>query len=179
MMGDKDGIFGFGIFPVIKRKEQEQHPYLKLLDLQTELIEHKFPTSGVSEQMISHAGDIYRTMTHNFPDGGYASPKLDWLKKYIRKDWVDQLEYEQDIQGRELKRKGYPEKRDQYMKNLQILIEQTNAVVTEKKRKDVMLASLAMIKGLVKWYETNYYDKPRKELETLIEKMDHYFETRQ
>lgn len=178
-MRDKGGILGFGILPLIKRKKQEQYPYLKLLDLQTELIEHKFPTSGVSEQIISHAGDIYRTMTHNFPDGGYAGPKLEWLKKYIRKGWVDQLEYEREIQGIELKRPGYKEKRDQFMKNLQILIEQTNAVVIEKKRKDVMLASLDMIKGLVKWYETNYYDKPRKELETLIEKMDHYFETRE
>ena len=150
--------------------------YKYLYEMQDKLIEHKYPTVGVTELMISHAGDIYREMTVHSDFGphlSYIYEKWGRLEKYIRQGYISCREYEEEFK-RQIESQDYRGKVLRYYVNLESLIKETEKV-KDKPFRDVLLACLDMIKGLIIWYETNYENIPTKQFELLTEKIGHFF----
>lgn len=148
---------------------------LRLFNKQDTLIEHKFPTSGVSEYTISCAGDIYREMTRRHPHYPYIDEKWGSLSKYIS---LPRGFTEGDFEElkKELQAKNYKDRRDQYLKNLRKLELATKQADIDAKRKKIMLASLNMIRGTIRYIESgNPYRNPRKEYDALTEEISTYF----
>ena len=150
----------------------------RLFQLQDQLIEHKFPYDAVviHENLISYAGDIYREMTHSelFIHYGYIGEKWSNLTKWsLGFGGLTSGDYEE---LRELMRDpSYDLKRDEYLKNLRHLREETVKTPMDNKRKDVMLASLDMIEGLIKWFESLRPIPPREQLNKLTDAIANYF----
>lgn len=148
----------------------------RLFDLQDELIEHKFPHNhiAVHEYLISCAGDIYREMAKKYPNYGYIYEKWSTLQKWCRGRGHftvgDYEEYEQLM-----KEPYYEEKKKRYLPNLQRLKDETAKTTMEPKRKDVMMSSLEMTSGLIKWFETLRPVPPQAELEKLTDAVSEYF----
>lgn len=139
----------------------QQGSLFSLYDLQTNLIEHKFPNehTNLIENRVSDAGDIYREMTEMYPDLNYIMEKAERLKKWTsltggfrggpyltEGDWEEIKE--------EITDPFYRVSRNQYMTNLQRLRDETAKTVEYGTRKDVMLASLDMIQSLITWFES-------------------------
>lgn len=149
---------------------------VKLFELQDQLIEHKFPYDfiAIHEYLISCAGDIYREMTHKHPWYPYIDEKWSMLTKYCYRSggltWGDYILYE-----RLMHEPYYESKRRQFMEGLQSLKEQTRSTVMDEKRKRVMMKSLEMIEGLIKWFESLHPPPPHTELDELTGAIADYF----
>jgi len=161
--------------PFMKGSPQPDLPYL--FDLQDTLIEHKFPTDHITvhEYIISAAGDIYRAMTHNRPPFTYIAEKWELLSKYaFRPGGLTTGDFEE--LAALLKEPYYGPQRDEYLKNLQKLRKETARTSMDEKRRVVMLASLEMIEGLIRWYESlNPYNPPTPEYHKLTGAIADYF----
>lgn len=150
----------------------------RLFQLQDQLIEHKFPYNGIviHEYLISSAGDIYREMTHfeAFIHYGYIDEKWSTLAKWCLRTggltWGDYI-----LLKRLMEMPSYQPKRDQYLKNLRYLREETVKTYMDSKRKKVMLESLDMIEALIKWFESLKPYPPREQLDKLTEAISNYF----
>jgi hypothetical protein len=114
-------------------------------------------------------------MTHWRPNYSYVEEKWSTLMKYcFRPGGLTQGDFE------ELKmlmqEPWYKPKRDDYMRNLSVLKQETERVFMDPKRKRVMLASLEMIEGLIAWFEgLNPNNLPRSQLEKLTDAIANYF----
>lgn len=70
----------------------------------------------------------------------------------------------------------YKPKRDLYLLNLERLRQETVKTPMDSKRKDVMLASLNMIKALIFWFESlDITTPPKRELNKLTDAIAEYF----
>lgn len=158
------------------KKREETSALIRLFRLQDHLIEHKFPYNGITihEYLISCAGDIYREMTKRYPHYGYIDEKWSTLTKWCYRlgglTWGDYILLE-----RLMADPAYQPKRDQYLKNLHHLREETVKTPMNDKRKDVMLASLDMIEALIRWFESLRPKPPREQLDKLTEAISNYF----
>ena len=172
-----DGWYPGKILNRLLPKESPQGKPLRFYyyyEMQDKLIEHKYPTVGVTELAISHAGDIYRAMTiHAWQELNYIYEKWGRLEKYIRKGYIPRQEYDEEIK-RQINSPEYRQKVLKYMDNLELLIQKTSEI-SDKPMKDVLLASLNLIIGLIKWYETSYENVPTKQFDLLTEKLGHFF----
>jgi len=150
-----------------------------LFDLQTSLIEHKFPheRTMVMDNIISNAGDIYREMTHAYSDYSYVGEKWERLTTWCAKpplSWLQAGDWE-EIRT-ELQDPAYKTMRDQYLNNLQRLREETLKIPMEPKRAALMTESLDMIKALILWFESqNPYAPPKWQLDRLTDAIYNYF----
>jgi len=152
-------------FPVSSRHWREYIPATdldKLWILQDDLIEHKYPTSGITEYVISSAGDIYREMADEHPWLPYIDEKWTTLSRYcfigrygfgfVARDFEELRDM--------VKEPDYDSQRITYMANLQKLREATVNTSMDPKRKRVMLASLDMIKALADWFNSLIVEMP-------------------
>jgi len=150
-----------------------------LFDLQTSLIEHKFPheRTMVMDNVISCAGDIYREMTHAYPDFGYVGEKWERLMTWAAKpplSWLQAGDWEEI--RKQLQDPTYKFQRDLYLSNIQRLREETVKTPMDPKRSAVMTESLDMIKALIFWFESqNPYAPPSKQLDRLTNTIADYF----
>ncbi len=139
---------------------EQRCTFLRLFELQDQLIEHKFPheKAQVMDDIISAAGDIYREMVggvykHTTPYYGYIDEKWSKLTKYTsfripyltEGDWTEFKEQHMVP--------SYGTRRDEYLRNLNILRDETSKTPMDGKRKDVLLAALDLIEGLISWFE--------------------------
>lgn len=160
----------------MKNEVKKRYDLLRLFQLQNTLIEHKFPENhlAIHEYLISCAGDIFREMTRMYPWYPYINEKWGTLQKWCRGQgnlrWGDYILYE-----RLMAEPYYAEKKNLYMQNLKILKDQTTETNMEPKRKVVMLKALAMIYGLITWFESLHPPPPHKELEELTDAIADYF----
>lgn len=149
----------------------------KLYDIQNSLLEHKFPTPNRYEYIISAAGDIYRMMTEKYPDYNYINEKWEILTKYCS-SWSNWFFGESDTQAirRSMADPMYITKRNEYIKNLHLLKEETLKTPIEQKRQSLMVKSLDMIEALIIWFEsTNWRKPPIRELEALTDAFATFF----
>ena len=174
---------GFYVVRISKRKSMESFAQtrpdptlLRLFKHQDSLIEHRFPTSNYAEYKISSAGDIYREMTNEYPHWSYIDEKITDVGSLTyfgmsRDYWEGVKEYQA--------RSDYKEKRDKYLRNLQVLEEMTRkANIPDAKRKQIMLQSLALTRELINYYEGNNRAVVRKAHEAKIQldhSLDDYF----
>jgi len=150
-----------------------------LFDMQDSLIEHKFPheKSAIIDWIISCLGDIYRNMTHGYPDFGYVMEKWERLTSYATKPPLSRLQKGdwEEIRN-QLQDPSYKALRDQYLSNLQRLREVTVKMPMDPKRQAVMIESLDMIKALILWFESqDPYAPPRQQLDRLTDAIASYF----
>jgi len=150
-----------------------------LFDIQDSLIEHKFPheKAKIIDTIISHAGDIYREMTHAYPHYGYIGEKWEKLSVYCVRpplSWLQEGDWEEIRE--QLQDTSYKVQRDQYLSNLQRLREETTKMPMDPKRKAVMTESLDMINALIFWFESqDPYAPPRQQLDRLTDAIANYF----
>lgn len=154
----------------------------RLFQLQDSLVEHKFP--GVvppyhfnADWILSYPGDIYRAMTHVYPDYGYLGPKWEYTTAYAAapprgklngNDWEEIKIMVKDP--------AYRHARDQYLENLHRLKQETIKTSMGPKRRDVMIASLDMIEAFIHWFESlDPYNPPKVALEKLTDVISNYF----
>jgi len=171
------------ILPVETKGWEEAFPEtlrLKpLFDMEDRLIEHKFPheKSAIIDWIISCPGDIYRNITHGYPDFGYIMEKWERLSSYAARPPLSKL---QAGDWEEIKTQihdpSYKTLRDQYLSNLQRLREETLKMPMDPKRSTVMVESLDMIKALILWFESlDPYEPPRQQLDRLTDAIAKYF----
>ena len=159
----------------LKRRE-ETSALIHLFRLQDRLIEHEFPYNGIAihEYIISCAGDIYREMAKRWPHYGYVDEKWSTLTKWCYGSgglvWGDYI-----LLKRLMESPSYQHKRDEYLRNLRLLREETVKVPMDIKRKQIMLESLEMIEALIKWFESLKHHPPREQLDKLTEAISNYF----
>jgi len=150
-----------------------------LFDMQDSLIEHRFPheRTMVMDNVISCAGDIYREMTHAYPDYSYVGEKWGRLTTWSAKpplSWLQTGDWE-EIRN-EIQNPSYKALRDQYLNNLQRLREETVKMPMDPKRSAVMTESLDTIKALIFWFESqDPYAPPRWQLDRLTDAIYNYF----
>jgi len=150
-----------------------------LFDMQDNLIEHKFPhaKSAIIDWIISCPGDIYRNMTHGYPDFAYIMEKWERLSSYAARPPLSKLQAGdwEEIRN-QLRDPSYKVQRDQYLSNLQRLREETTKMPMDPKRKAVMTESLDMIKAVIFWFESqDPYAPPRQQLDRLTAAVAGYF----
>lgn len=139
-----------------------------LYEMQTKLIEHKYPVMGVWELIIAHAGDIYRGLAHSTPDCGYIGEKETRLSRYLDEYTLNTADFEEWRDSVQRMHMGtYLAKKDQYLENLAKLRKATEEAQMDASRKEAMLASLDLIRKLVQWYEESPSAMPYKEWRTL------------
>jgi len=150
-----------------------------LFDMQDSLIEHKFPheRTMVMDNVISNAGDIYREMTHAYPDSSYVGEKWERLTTWSAKPPLSWLQAGDWVEIRnELQNPSYKALRNQYLRNLQRLREETVKMPMDPKRSVVMTESLDMIKALIPWFESlDPYAPPKWQLDRLTDAIYNYF----
>ena len=150
--------------------------FLRLFELQDQLIEHKFPYNHlvIHEYLISCAGDIYREIAKRYPDYNYIYEKWTTLQKWCQRTggltWGDYILYKR-LMGEPY----YDNKKRLYMQNLETLKQKTDETPMDLKRKTIMLKSLAMIEGLITWVERLHPPPPHEELDELTEAIADYF----
>lgn len=151
----------------------------KLFVLQDKLIEHKFPISGIFQMRISDAGDIYREMA----GGRY---RREPYYPYIDEKWARLISFtsrrfyltEGDIEDLryQIGDPSYRARRDEYLRNLQSLKEETTRTPMDPKRGDVMMAALDMISALAFWFESlDRFHPPTAQMDRLTETISLYF----
>jgi hypothetical protein len=171
------------IFPTETKEWREAFPEtlrLKpLFDMQDSLIEHKFPheKSAIIDWIISCPSDIYRNMTHGYPDFGYVMEKWERLNSYAARPPLSKLQANDWEEIKEqINEPTYKERRDQYLGNLVRLREETVKMPMDPKRSAVMVESLDMIKALIFWFESqDSYEPPRQQLSRLTDAVHAYF----
>lgn len=150
-----------------------------LFDMQDTLIEHKFPTekSAIIDWIISCPGDIYRIMTHPYPDFAYVMEKWERLSSYATRPPLSKLQANDWEEIKEqINEPTYKERRDQYLANLVRLREETVKMPMDPKRQAVMIESLDMIKALIQWFESqDPHAPPRQQLHRLTDAVASYF----
>jgi len=150
-----------------------------LFDMQDTLIEHKFPheKSAIIDWIISCPGDIYRNMTHAYPDFAYVMEKWERLGSYAARPPLSRLQASDWEEIKEqITEPAYKERRNQYLGNLGRLREETVKMPMNPKRQAVMIESLDMIKALIVWFESqNPYAPPRQQLHRLTDAVAGYF----
>jgi len=150
-----------------------------LFDMQDTLIEHKFPheKSAIVDWIISCPGDIYRIMTHGYPDFAYVMEKWERLSSYATSPPLSRLQANDWEEIKEqITEPTYKERRDQYLGNLERLREETVKMPMDSKRQAVMIESLDMIKALIVWFESqDPYAPPRQQLHRLTDAVASYF----
>lgn len=157
----------------IPKSKRESYNRKYLFDMQSILIEHKFPLDHIAEHeyQISNAGDIFRSLTESSPDPGYFGRKVDSLVHYFKSDNTgDFLEY------RELmKSNTYKKSRDKYMKNLMELRRLTETAYIDPRRKEAMLSGLDLIKEIILWFESgNPHRPPTLTMNKLIDNLESF-----
>jgi len=150
-----------------------------LFDMQDSLIEHKFPheKSAIIDWIISCPGDIYRNMTHGYPDFAYIMEKWERLSSYAARSPLSKLQAgDWEEIRKQVQDPSYKALRDQYLSNLQRLREETLKMPMDPKRSAVMVESLDMIKALIFWFESlDPYAPPRQQLDRLTDSIAKYF----
>jgi len=132
----------------------------KLWILQDTLVEHKFPTNGITEYVISAAGDIYREMADEYPWFPYIDEKWRTLSKYCFRGRYGFVVGDFEELREMVEKPDYEARKDLYMVNLRTLREATLNTPMEAKRMRVMLASLDMIKALADWFDSLVLEMP-------------------
>lgn len=153
-------------------------PLRALFNLQDSLIEHKFPheKAQIVDNRISDAGDIFREMT-GASDFAYVMEKWNRLIAAVHTPPLSTLQagdWEEIKENTQLP--IYREQRDQFLANLRRLKDETLRTPMDSKRRDLMVASLNMIEGLVFWFESmDPYNPPRMVMERLTDTVANYF----
>lgn len=146
-----------------------------LFELQTGLVEHKFPKDHVAEHefQISNAGDIFRAMTGRIPDCGYIGQKLESLRNYLDEDYPPIGDFRE---FKELMLEPYYKPRKEaFLRDLQKLKEATKNMFLDATRKKIMLEALSMIEALIAWFESlNPHRPPKNDLTRLINAVNSY-----
>jgi len=171
------------IFPAETKGWEEAFPEtlrLKpLFDMQDNLIEHKFPheKSAIIDWIISCPGDIYRNMTHGYPDFAYVMEKWERLSSYAARPPLSKLQSgDWEEIRKQIQDPSYKALRNQYLSNLQRLREETLKIPMDPKRSAVMVESLDMIKALIFWFESlDPYAPPQQQLDRLTDAIAKYF----
>jgi len=150
-----------------------------LFDMQDSLIEHKFPheKSAIVDWIISCPGDIYRNMTHGYPDSAYIMEKWERLSSYAARSPLSKLQAGdwEEIKT-QIQDPAYKALRDHYLNNLERLREETLRLPMDPKRSAVMIESLDMIKALIFWFESlDPFAPPRQQLDRLTDAIAKYF----
>lgn len=161
----------------LRARIAQQETLYELFELQTQLIEHKFPHDFIviHEFLISAAGDIYREMTRRWPHYRYIEEKWSTLQKYCSRppgltvgDWSALKEL--------MQMPTYKAERDTYLEKLHLLKDITEKVKIDLKRKNIMLESLNMIEALIGWFESlNPFQNPLDQLDKLTDAIATYF----
>jgi hypothetical protein len=160
----------------IPKSKRPAHNRSMLFDMQTVLIEHKFPANyiAVHEYQISNAGDIFRSMTGGTPDPGYINQKIESLFKYLKDNNLGDFRDYQEL----MKEPFYKEQREKYMKNLEELERLTKKAHIDLKRKEVMLRALELTRKIILWFESGRPHRPPTEaMKKLLESLDRYYPT--
>ncbi len=153
---------------------EQQTPLRLLFELQTQLIEHKFPINRIAEHeyQLSNAGDIFRSMTERSPDYGYIGPKVDSISRYFAADNSGDFREYKEL----MVMPHYKAERDKYLRNLAELKVLTVKAYIDLKRKDVMLNALDLARGTVLWFESSDpYRPPKRALEKLTGSLERFF----
>ena len=153
----------------------QEKSLLPLFELQSKLIEHKYPIPGVWEHMLTHAGDIFRGITRGKSNSAYIMEKLDRLERYFdnplnREDFKD-FKYYSDggyyqkhkHEGGVIKkysREAVKLRKAKYFENLSKLREETENAEMDYKRKEAMLNVLDVTEKLANYFETSPIDLP-------------------
>lgn len=159
---------------VVDRREDLDRLYA----LQDQLLEHKFPHEKAQfmDDIISYAGDIYREMAKAC-DFYYIYRKWESLNDKLRLwfgPWLRDGDIEEIVA--QMKDTTYKMRRDEFMRNLEKLKGETIKTPMDPKRKDVMVASLDMIEGLIFWFESlNRWNPPIQQLDKLTDAIGRYF----
>ena len=129
-----------------------------LFEMQSSLIEHKFPheKAAIMDWILSDSiGDIYRNMCEITPHFGYVMEKWERTAYYVTTpprsglragDWEEIKE--------QVTEPTYMPRRNQWLSNLALLRQETVAFPMEPKRKEVMLAVLDLQEAVMHWFES-------------------------
>ena len=174
--------------PTIYKPSTEKH-LLSLFELQSKLIEHKYPIPGVWEHMLTHVGDIFRGITRGKSNSAYIMEKLGRLERYFdnpinREDFKD-FKYYSDggyyekhkHEGGVIKkysREAVKLRKAKYFKNLSKLIDETQKVEMDPKRKEAMLNALDVTEKIANYFETGPIDLPYLEFKKLKTSVETY-----
>ncbi|VVB52015.1 Uncharacterised protein [uncultured archaeon] len=152
---------------------QQPIDYAKLYKLQNSTIEHKFEPQGIWELMVTHAGDVFRGLSKEYPDGGYVGEKVWRLSRYLEprsKEFFgleqgDFTEYEKYVNGETeyYTKEQIKVNQAKYLADLKALKEATEKEVTDPVRKVCMVDSLDMISELVDYYGKSPQALPSKQ----------------
>lgn len=118
-----------------------------LFSTQDKTVEHKFPIKDGNASFFEEAaGDIFREMTKDTPDGAYIAEKIHKLKQFSK---MNKATVDQTVEAKERLKEGQLEVYEKALSNLKA---QLNASEVGN-RQPVMQQAIKTIESIVEWFK--------------------------